>query len=63
MPTKSATFLAEAMHALDINVPIYRFEIHGKTITLWLYGHYKPVKYTRRTPRKGSETQAKRAAA
>lgn len=63
MPVETASLLAEAMRTLDINVPIYRFEIKGNTITLWLYGHYKPVKYTRRRPRKGSESKAERASA
>lgn len=42
----------DAIKAKKINVPIYRYEIKGRTVRLWLYGHSKPVKYTSRRKRK-----------
>ena len=41
--------VSKAIQALGINVPIFCYEIRGKTITLWLYGHSEPVKWTDRT--------------
>ena len=48
-PKGGEEIVATAIEALGINVPIYRYEIKGKTVTFWLYGHREPVSWTDRT--------------
>jgi hypothetical protein len=52
--------VAEAIKALTINVPIYRYEIKGNTVTFWLYGRTVPVKWTK--PKTRTTTQRRRRA-
>ena len=47
--TDHPEIVSKAIQALGINVPIFCYEIRGKTITLWLYGHSEPVKWTDRS--------------
>ena len=51
MTLTNQDLLDAAIAKLKINVPIYRYEIKGKTVTLWLYGASQPVKYTHRQSR------------
>jgi hypothetical protein len=47
----------QAIKALKINVPVMRYEIKGRKVTLWLYGHSKPRTWTKRAPRKKEPAQ------
>lgn len=38
--------VVEAIKALNIRNPIYRYEIKGRTVTFWLYAHREPVSWT-----------------
>ena len=42
----------QAIKALNINVPIYRAEVKGNTVTLFLYNHRAPVTWSRPTSTK-----------
>ena len=57
MPTK-ANLLPEAIKILEIDVPVMRYERKGNTITLWLYGRSKPVKWTRPARRRTKKESA-----
>ena len=71
MPTESRDLVKQAIKALKINVPIYRAEVHspdgpvsgkGNTVTLFLYGHRAPVKWTQPPKhRRGGVTPPKRS--
>jgi len=39
----------QAIKALKINVPVYRYETKGQTVRLWLYGRSEPVTWTKKT--------------
>ena len=39
--------VVEALKALNNKQPIYRYEINGNTVTLWLYARTQPVKWTK----------------
>jgi hypothetical protein len=54
--------VAKAIAALGINVPIYRYQIKGKTVTFWLYGRTEPVKFTDRSrKRRATASRAKKS--
>ena len=55
MPTQ-ANLLPQAIKALDINVPVLKWEQKGNTITLYLYGHTDPITWTKRSPRRQRTT-------
>jgi hypothetical protein len=60
MPTHPP-IVAKAIEALSINVPIYRYEIKGNTVTLWLYGRTEPVKWTQPTAQRVTASRARKA--
>ena len=53
----------QAITALKINVPIYRAEVKGNTVTLFLYGHLEPVTYTRPSDKAEKVSATKRRGA
>lgn len=38
--------VSRAIKALNVDVPILKWEVKGDTVTLWLYGHYEPVTWS-----------------
>ena len=52
----------QAVKALKISVPIYRADVQGNKVTLWLYNRRKPVTWTRPAAKKKAAAKKKTAA-